>query len=650
MDCVIYSGADHTCSNITHGESISPIMMQALSLIFPLENCCYFQANAVLIDPAPQRYTFCYSYKDGNCARACECDETTTNVTVYSFDSPLVSGSILYSNSNMTILAPEGWYSANNECITVSGGNGTGVIIPGIAGTVQTVTSCTITSTTSSTTTTTTLTPCYCYRITMVATNTIDYVDCDGGEVTSPSYDNGEIVELCAESVSSSASYTIALPTQYCADRITCPTTTTSTSTSTTTTTTTLPPCNCIVWTNTGRSSSSISWRDCTGQVKTETLGGGGTASKCGSSAAASSPYSQPVIGAPCSGSGISATCSTGDNTTLPCSPYILYCCGDTTGGTSIQPCYPIISGAAFAIGNIYRDEQGRNWIVVGTSGTVTSNYFPIILSFVSAGNTLAQCQAVSQNQILCPGVTTTTTTPIVKHLKFDEDNCINACTTVTTINVYSNCAILSLNNCRLYIDSGLTTPYAVAGWVSDGTNSFSVNSNGNLQQISPCSSCTTTTSTTTTTTINPRTIQIINNVVVPLGSNNGGFPIISDVGMWSQQAGYMALAGVVWPSGSGFTAMSPNTSLTVSQTGTYSQAPSLPLALKISKTYITNTMLNPAFMGTYYIHFYKNGVLSGCCPISPLTTARDINTGFTFTTNDTIKLVLDITYDPIWC
>jgi hypothetical protein len=652
MDCVIYSGADHTCSNITHGESISPIMLQALSLIFPIDSCCHFEANSTLIVPPPQPYTFCYVVDDGTCGRVCACDPTTTNVTVYSLDNPLVVGSILYSDPLFIQTAPEGWYGANGQCITVSGGT----VIPGVAGAIQTITTCVPTTTSTSTTTTTTLAPCYCYKITMVASSTVTYINCNGSSITTPIKAIGTIFEICAQSVTTSSNYTITSPTQYCADRINCPTTTT-TSTSTTTTTTAAPlPCNCISFTNYS-DQATISYKDCDGNIKTETLPAfvevPVAVLRCGSGGTSTSGKVDIIIGSACTGSR-QPTCATVTTTTAAPSPWVLRCCGDVNTVITIKPSFPIINGAAFAVNNIYKDDAGLVWIVINSGGTASSSYSPLTFTYVANG-TFANCQSRGVNQI-CPGVTTTTTAPVAKLLTYSAVNCITPCAPGGSTNsFYSNCAVLSTNNCKLYTNVGLTT-LAPTGYYSDHTNSYYVNSGGNITLLQPCSAapCITTTSTSTTTTINTKTIEIKNNVIrnsQQCGNYSGTtlFPIITAFGTWINGS-VGSLPSITWHGVFGNLAPEQNI------TGTYQAPPNGQLGISLTATYSTcqcGTCTDPgtgccaAYTGYYYLKVYKNGssTPSMCTIINSSTIPQDKGlNSVVFTSGDSILIVLDKT------
>jgi len=641
IDCVIYSGDDHPCSDIENGQPISQIMLQALSLIFPLNVCCYFEATVVLIDPPPSQYTFCYSsaINNGSCNKACSCDPTTSNVTVYSLDNPLVPGSLLYTNGTLSTLAPAGYYSANYNCITVSGGS-----ISGVTGAVQSIASCIVTTTTAAPTTT--LAPCYCYKVTMVSTGTILYTNCSGASITSPSYNSGTTQSICAQAITPNARYTVAAPTEYCADRITCPTTTTTTTLAPTTTTTTTIPCNCITFTN--RSDQArISWRNCTGQIVTNTIAAAPDVTngeytieqRCGSSGAANSDKIDIVVGAPCSGLARDAVCvSSSTTTTEACSPWLLYCCGNTGGGViSIKPCFPNVTGVPFAVNNMYRDEQLRNWIVVGSGGTPTSSYAPLTLMYVGT-STLANCQSASVGQ-LCPGITTTVAPPSARVMKFNATDCVTACASGSSVTVYSNCAILSISGCTLYTNSNLTTPVAAGYYVDTTTNLvFQVNSLGNLVSQFSCATAPCYTPPTTTppsTTVNTKTITLRNNISYsPQLPANTNLPAIINIGFVLVPGSplFPFIPVVSWPAGT-FSSVLPNQQLI----GTYTTfSSSSPFAIEISQT-----TTGSGYSGSYSARFYKNGTQVSCVTFQTSATPQTISSGQSYFVGDAIEVII---------
>jgi hypothetical protein len=647
MDCVIYSGTDHPCSNIAHGESISPIMMQALSLIFPIEECCYFEATVVLLDPPQYKYDFCYSIKDGSCSHACACDTTTKNVSLYSLSSTLSVGTILYADQALSIQAPAGWYGANGNCYTISGGPNS--IVPGLSGALQSISPCT---TTTSTTSTTTLAPCYCFTVTMSSTHTISYLDCFNVNRTSPLYTTGTSVDICAQLINANSAYSWSAPIKYCADRITCPTTTTTSTTTSTTTTTTLPPCNCITFTN-YNTQATIGWTNCDGKNETSTIPKlvsetiPSVIKTCGSNGYSSGQVNI-VVGPPCVGAKLAANCPTGSTTTAACSDFMLYCCGNLDSITSIKPCYPNAT-VPLAINNMYTDEQGRRWIVIGSGGTPTDTTYSPQLTYIGQ-STLGNCQNISIGQ-LCPGVVAPTTLPVVKHLKYSDVDCIAACVSSTIVSVYSSCGTLSLN-CMLYTDVGLTNPVTTVGYYSDGVNSFYVDNTGRCTSQSSCSQCTTAAPTTAApTTANPNTIEIRNDVSGQQ-THNAGLPVITQIGIYIN-GGIMALSSVTWTGGN-FRNLVPGDNIS----GTYTGAPSGQLGMAISKTWDgatsgNGTPLQPSFTGTYYVRLYRNGQEIGCTPVdtSPSTPAPiALPSGAVYSTGDAIKIVLTKTGGGLFC
>lgn len=641
IDCVIYSGEDHPCSDIANGQPISQIMLQALSLIFPLEECCYFEATAVAILPAPQQYTFCFSSteRDGNCGRACECDNTSVSGTVvYSLDNPLVPGSLLYSNSTLSALAPAGWYSANENCTVVSGGASS--IIPGVSGAVQSISPCVTPTTTPAPTIT--IAPCYCYTVTILSTNTIAYINCEGDEVTSPSYETDDVIELCAEYVIPDANYIITPPTQYCGDRINCPTTTTTTTAPPTTTTTTLPPCNCITFTNFSNNPGIISWRNCLGQMQNETMPPAPDGSnqifaivnKCGSSAASSDLKIDISVVAPCSGTGLSAVCNVSSTTTKPCSQFILYCCKNDTGTPIvIQPCYPNVL-VPFVVGNVYIDELSRYWVVMGTTGTPTITTgiplsFAFLASYGSASLALAACQESSVNQTaLCPGITTTLAPATAYSLSYNVTDCGGACGANSPTTYYSRCATLSSGGtCRLFTDLACTTPVSISGYFSNGTTCYSVISSGYVSSISLCSNYTTTTTIAPTTTVDTKRITVNNQLLTNYGNIR-----ITNVGSFLN-GGIQPIPTATWLSGP---ALNPGNTAIASYTllGSFQQ-----FAVSLTPTQIGGTNY------TVYLHLYVNGSLIETILVPYSATAQTVAfASRTYTTGETIIINLNRT------
>lgn len=635
MDCVIYSGSDHTCSDISNGESISPIIMQALSLIFPIEECCYFEATVVLIDPPPSEYTFCYVLDDGTCGRVCECDSTTSNVKVYSLDNPLIVGSLVYSDQNLSILAPEGWYGATGQCITIAGGTSS-IYVSGIEGTVQAITNCVAPTTTAAPTTT--LAPCYCYSIFMITTSTVSYVDCSGVSQVTSSRPAGTTFSLCAESIVSSVAYSVALPTQYCADRLNCPTTTTTTTATPTTTTTTTPPCNCILFENSGKQ-ASISYKDCLGKLHTETISGALDPSepvsltRCGSSGASSSVNVRIEEGDACIGTGLSASCDIVPTTTIPCSQFILQCCkNDTATPIIIQPCYPNVT-VPLAVGNVYLDDQSRYWVVMGTTGTPNNTYSPAWLtyyqSYSSASLALSACKDTALNQTaLCPGITTTQGPAIPYLFYFSSVSCTGSCYGTSGTVYYSRCATLvSGGTCRLYTDITCLIPVAVAGYYSNGTTCYSVNSSGYVGSINLCSNFTTTTTSTSTSTLFTKTLQVNNQ----LSSSYGNIKITNFGSILG--TAIQPIPTATWTSG-------PATNPGGTSNGVYTLiAGFTQLGIELTPTIVAS------FNYTVYIHVIVNGTQIECIPVPYSSTSQTIITSsHSYVTGDSIVVTLNRT------
>lgn len=268
--CVIYSGTDYECIDVVNGDTLISVLLNILQTYFPSEDCCEMLNGTLTRNPVS--YTFCYSYEDGTCGRACECDSTTTVVTLWSLNDPLVVGSLLYSNSSLTTLAPEGWYSRNGKCYVVTGG----VSLPGPAGQIQSISQCTTpttttstsTTTTSSTTTTTTLIPpiaCNCYGVYNPTdkAKAFTWTDCIKLAVQYDIVGAGQTSYVCSRSDGFLPSLDLVI-TNFGLCGTTCPPTSTTTST-----TTTVPPspiCKCIFMVYTGDSTSlDITYVDCDG-------------------------------------------------------------------------------------------------------------------------------------------------------------------------------------------------------------------------------------------------------------------------------------------------------------------------------------------------------------------------------------------------
>ena len=86
-----------------------------------------------------------------------------------------------------------------------------------------------------------------------------------------------------------------------------------------------------------------------------------------------------------------------------------------------------------FNVGDIYLDSSGLYWVVMGTTGSVTSSYtswgtFVFIRNYPDPATALIQCGrlAVTQDS-LCPGVPPPTTVRELL-LCFDPESCGNAC------------------------------------------------------------------------------------------------------------------------------------------------------------------------------------------------------------------------------
>ena len=48
LDCVLYSGDAHTCSSITHLESLTSIILKIFGTIYPNAYCCFVKGTLVL--------------------------------------------------------------------------------------------------------------------------------------------------------------------------------------------------------------------------------------------------------------------------------------------------------------------------------------------------------------------------------------------------------------------------------------------------------------------------------------------------------------------------------------------------------------------------------------------------------------------------
>ena len=130
-----------------------------------------------------------------------------------------------------------------------------------------------------------------------------------------------------------------------------------------------------------------------------------------------------------------------------------------------------------------------------------------------------------------------------------------------------------------------------------------------------------------------------------PQYASNSGFPIISDIGQYNPQSGFIVWSGLTWsgPTAPNFTNLAPGSSLS----GTYSQAAGQPLAIRISRT---STGVAPTYSGSYYAHMYRNGQEIGCVRISPSTQPQTIDLGTTYSTGNAIKIILNTIGGGAWC
>lgn len=532
MSCVIYSGADHNCSDIKHGESISLIMLQALSLIFDVDVCCDFSADAIRIG---NLFQFCkVTAQNGTCNMACACNLLyTTPINLYAFLNTLAIGNTLYTDTACDTPVGAGLYGLNGLCYTI---NASGVITD---------------------------------------------------------------IRVC---VPPTTSTTTAAPTTTSS--------TTSTSTTSTTSTTTLPPCNCITWDNTlNEQSGVISYTDCTGTPRTGPLPMYTKIQHCGSNGSSSVALAPPIVGGPCTFSGDAYHCVVASTTTKAPSQFILYCCKNPTlTPISIQPSYPN-TNVAFALNNVYIDNEGRYWVVAAVSGTpsVTTG-LPTSFTYVNPYG-LGPCQTSAANQIaLCPGVVTTTTLPPPIQLGYSATSLLDACN-ATKSTYYSNCGtkLIAGNGCSIYTNNTLTT-HAPNGYYSNGTTTYTL-TGGFINAIGTCSSVTTAppSTTTSTTTATPNTITITNNT--PSGSGI----TITDLATPNSP-----INGVIWRSN--FISLSPGKSNTgdyFNQNPPYGQ-------LRVSMSSTTNT----ADPSGYYIHV-SDGISGGYR--NSLSVPKILTTGLDF-------------------
>jgi hypothetical protein len=125
----------------------------------------------------PVSFTLSYSNIDG--ATACS-NYPTVDTTLYyaAPGSTLSNSTTIYSDYNLTTLAPNGYYSNGVDYWTVAASSGI----------LNSQTSCTPTTTTTSTTTTTTTVPpdcvCYWFINETETPGTVTYTPCGGSEIT----------------------------------------------------------------------------------------------------------------------------------------------------------------------------------------------------------------------------------------------------------------------------------------------------------------------------------------------------------------------------------------------------------------------------------------------------------------------------------
>jgi len=564
MSCVIYSGADHNCSDIKHGESISPIMLQALSLIFDVEVCCDFSADAIVIG---NLFQFCkVTAQNGTCNMACACNSLyTTPINLYAFLNTLAIGNTLYTDTACDTPVSAGLYGLNGLCYTID----------------------------------------------------------EDGIITD--------IHVC---VPPTTSTTTAAPTTTSS--------TTSTSTTSTTSTTTLPPCNCITWDNTlNEQSGIISYTDCTGAPRTGPLPMYTKIQHCGSNGSSSVALAPPIVGGPCTFSGDAYHCVVASTTTKAPSQFILYCCKNPTPTTpiSIQPPYPN-TNVAFALNNVYIDNQSRYWVVAATSGTpsVTTG-LPTSFTYLNSYG-LGPCQTSAANQIaLCPGVVTTTTLPPPIQLGYSATSLLGACN-ATKSTYYSNCGtkLIAGNGCSIYTNNTLTT-HAPNGYYSNGTTTYTL-TGGFIIAIGTCSSVTTAPPpiTTSSTAAPIRTITVRNNL--PLNRLN----VITAFGQSFSAGSLSQITSIKWNT-SNFTFPTSGLKPGQSISGTYTPSPmpgsTAPFAFILNGViaYVGGTDLSG------YVHGYNspgNEVTRDQVPSNNNFNQTVVLSGFLYTDGSQIEIILD--------
>jgi hypothetical protein len=139
-------------------------------------------------------------YDIGTGNAACE-DYVATPSTYYAAPgSTFTNGTILYTDSSLTTLAPDGFYSDGTNYCQISGGDGTLVGISPCTLTTTTTTSTTTEASTTTTTTTSTTTlavSCNNYNIVGTPSISVEWFDCGGSFFTQTVGAGG--ITVCAE-------------------------------------------------------------------------------------------------------------------------------------------------------------------------------------------------------------------------------------------------------------------------------------------------------------------------------------------------------------------------------------------------------------------------------------------------------------------
>lgn len=150
--CILYSGEDELCSDITNGEPLCELIQKFFEVEFSDSLCCELEMSIDLLPDTlvipttttssttstttsttsttsttttttKSPFVFCYTNAPEGCGFVCTCTES--HYTQYSNCSILAIGCVLYNNIELTITASAGYYGRDGKCYIV---NASGVI------------------------------------------------------------------------------------------------------------------------------------------------------------------------------------------------------------------------------------------------------------------------------------------------------------------------------------------------------------------------------------------------------------------------------------------------------------------------------------------------------------------------------------------